>query len=294
MAVCLLVIFLGVEVVLVLLAELGEHVIVSRLLLLVSLAAYGCPQQLLRLLVLVSFERQVGLRRCEFALLAVGERRALEFREYVVGVVEPVHLRIATREPDVCLGHTLRLLREVLGDVGECADSAEEVALVELCLAVQQPDLAHLRIVLLLLHELHVLRVLRLACLFLRLYSYGMEFLRLGRFLYGPVHLREAERCVGVVAYRVQGDDFRVVVLAAGVEQVDAFLVALLAVEVDVVSCRQRVVTPCHPVVFLGTRRERQHSERNCQQACHFRGGFCRVHSVCQMVCKSYKSNHFA
>ena len=150
----------------------------------------------------------------------------------------------------------------MLGDVIERAYTLEELALVELGFAQQQPGFGHGWIELLLLEPLAVSGVSRSFRVGLGALLDAMQFDALAALLNGAVHFAFGGFRGFVVADRIEVEQGRVVVFVGACNVLQALFEGRIAVVIDVVVDLHGMIGTAGPRVLLcGTRRHQQ-----CQQ----------------------------
>ena len=208
----------------------------------------------------------------------IGDAVALSLGEEVFRLVVPVELGVALCHAHTAFGHHARLVAEQTGDVGIGGGSLEELALLELCLGHQQPDVVHEGVVFLLGIPLFVFFRQR-ARFPLGLGLDGVEFRGLLGFFNRLVEVARAHLAGGGAADDVEGDDLHVVVLVSLLLRLYALLVGFVAVVIDVETGDERLVETRLRRVVLGASAARKQRGRNdCgKQKCCGRASFGHV-----------------
>ena len=227
---------------------------------------FGCLlQQGESLGVALLAQQEVGLGEEHLAADGVVERVAPGLVEGVLGVVEPVELRVAARQPRAGLGGHEGLGGIVAGDVGKRRGRLDEVAFLELCPSHQEPGIFQEGV------ELLPAQIgLHLGRTPLRRIDHGL--LLDGMKLYGLLTFRDGRLEVALsqvarffVAHKKIGQHLGIVVLVALLFGQATLLVGFAAVVIDVIARDKRLPEARRSCILLrGAAREGGHGQQ-CQ-----------------------------
>ena len=215
--------------------DLAEQIIFAGFLLLSTMFAtfYGFFQMGQRLLETLVLQQVGGVERFVLVGQLVGDAVALGLGEEVLRLVVPVKLGVALCHTHTAFSHYARLVAEQTGDVGIGGGGLKELALLELCLGHQQPDVVHEGIVLLLGIPLFVF-LGQCASLPFGLGFDGVELRSFLGFLDGFVEVARAHLAGGGAADDIEWNDLHVVVLVSLLLCLNTLLVGFVTVVIDV------------------------------------------------------------
>ena len=181
----------------------------------------------------------VGHGQRPFGGQALRHGVAVHAADDVLGIVEPVHLRVAACQPYAGFGHHFGLRGVETRDIRECGSRFGKVALLELSFSHQQPCILQKGVEFLTAEPLLLGIALCLAGIGGRFLLDAVQLYGLFAFCDSRLKVALSQRPLFLIPHTEDGQAFRIVFLQSLVLCGTAFEICLFGIEVYIVACHE-------------------------------------------------------